>query len=389
MGIKLYIRVSIIINLATVITNLLSAIPWLGKSLVEFVWGGLCRIGTTEELNKYINLNIFIIIILLFAGISYKYEKIIGYIFSYFIKYVKKSINMRESAEELIFNYSTISNMSSSQRLEAGNFIYPYLVGLIEGDGWFSVSKKGKYIIYEFGIELSIRDVQLIYKIKEILSVGTVLFRNRHKRIDEKIKRENISDNIVSDKNMVIYRIRNKSHLREIIIPIFDKYSFLTNKQYDYIRFRTLLLSNVIYSKELTDYTRPTLPINTIEFILNTFYFPAWLVGFIEAESSFSIYKPISSSSFIASFELTQTNGEIILLAIKKFLKLVPNVGKDKTNNYKIKVSSVRGIENIVKFMSKAPLKLLGYKKIQYIIWLNKLKSISRYCNKINIPLHY
>jgi hypothetical protein len=27
--------------LATVITNLLSAIPWLGKSLVEFVWGGL------------------------------------------------------------------------------------------------------------------------------------------------------------------------------------------------------------------------------------------------------------------------------------------------------------------------------------------------------------
>jgi len=47
---------------------------------------------------------------------------------------------------------------------------------------------------------------------------------------------------------------------------------------------------------------------------------------------------------------------------------LVPNVGKDKTNNYKIKVSSVRGIENIVKFMSKAPLKLLGYKKIQYII---------------------
>jgi ubiquinol-cytochrome c reductase cytochrome b subunit len=25
---------------ATVITNLLSAIPWLGKDLVEFIWGG-------------------------------------------------------------------------------------------------------------------------------------------------------------------------------------------------------------------------------------------------------------------------------------------------------------------------------------------------------------
>jgi ubiquinol-cytochrome c reductase cytochrome b subunit len=25
---------------ATVITNLLSAIPWIGRDLVEFVWGG-------------------------------------------------------------------------------------------------------------------------------------------------------------------------------------------------------------------------------------------------------------------------------------------------------------------------------------------------------------
>jgi quinol-cytochrome oxidoreductase complex cytochrome b subunit len=25
---------------ATVITNLLSAIPWIGKELVEFIWGG-------------------------------------------------------------------------------------------------------------------------------------------------------------------------------------------------------------------------------------------------------------------------------------------------------------------------------------------------------------
>jgi ubiquinol-cytochrome c reductase cytochrome b subunit len=39
---------------ATVITNLLSAIPWLGKSLVEFVWGGF-MLWTNEEHN----INIF------------------------------------------------------------------------------------------------------------------------------------------------------------------------------------------------------------------------------------------------------------------------------------------------------------------------------------------
>jgi hypothetical protein len=88
----------------------------------------------------------------------------------------------------------------------------------------------------------------------------------------------------------------------------------------------------------------------------------------MEAESSFNIYKPLSSSSYIASFEITQTNGQIIILAIKKFLSLTQNICVDKTNNYKIKVSSVRAIENIIKFMAKAPVKLLGYKKLQYNI---------------------
>jgi len=393
--------------LATVITNLLSAIPWLGKSLVEFVWGGLCMLGITEEPNKNIKINVFIIIILLFAGISCKIINFIEYVFTCYIKYVKMSINVRQSAEILIYKYLTLlrinifhrnisnmsisnknlSNISISQRLESGNFIYPYLVGLIEGDGWFSVSKKGKYIIYELGIELSIRDVQLVYKIKELLGVGTILFRYK-----ERVKKENFKNiNILSkqDKNMVIYRIRNKSHLIENIIPIFDKYPFLTNKQYDYIRFRTLLLSNVIYSDELNNYIKPNIPINTIESIINVSYFPAWLVGFIEAESSFCIYKPLSSSSYIASFEISQTNGEVILLAIKKYLRLIPNVIVGKTNNYSIKVSSIRGIENIIKFMSKAPLKLMGYKKLQYIIWLKKLKQIPRYNNKINIPSKY
>jgi hypothetical protein len=51
-------------------------------------------------------------------------------------------------------------------------------------------------------------------------------------------------------------------------------------------------------------------------------------------------------------------------------LKFNPNVHKDKTNNYRIKVSGIRGVSNIIKFMSKAPIKLIGLKKLQYIIWL-------------------
>jgi Cytochrome b/b6/petB/LAGLIDADG endonuclease len=376
---------------ATVITNLLSAIPWLGKSLVEFVWGGLFKMWTIEEHNIYYINIIYIIIILFFAGISCMCGYFIEYVFSYYIKYVKKSIMLRQSAEVQKLEYS--KNLSTFQRLEPGNFIYPYLVGLIEGDGWFSISKKGKYLVFEFGIELSIRDVQLIYKIKNLLSVGTVFFRKIE--LNKELNDITGINEIVLDskkknkRENVIFRIRNKSHLKEIIIPIFDKYPFLTNKQYDFLRFRTTLLSNIIYSKDLLPYTRSDNPINRVESILNVSYFIPWLIGFIEAESSFSVYKSAKSSSNIASFEITQTKGKFIILAIKKYLNLVPNVTVDITENYKIKVSSVRGIENIIKFMDRAPIKLLGYKKLQYKIFLKKLRKIPRYYKKINIPSGY
>jgi quinol-cytochrome oxidoreductase complex cytochrome b subunit len=37
--------------LATVITNLLSAIPWIGRDLVEFVWGGFSVITAAYDNN--------------------------------------------------------------------------------------------------------------------------------------------------------------------------------------------------------------------------------------------------------------------------------------------------------------------------------------------------
>jgi len=149
-------------------------------------------------------------------------------------------------------------NLKASQRLNTGDLIYPYLVGLFEADGWFSLSKKGKYLTYELGIELSIRDIQLIYRIKDILGVGTVHFRRNKDRAET-----------------VFFRIRNKNHLMDIIIPIFDKYPFISNKQYDYLRFKQALLSNLVYSKDLMQYTRNDITLNSVETIVNLDYFPA------------------------------------------------------------------------------------------------------------------
>lgn len=146
----------------------MSAIPWVGQDIVEFLWGGLY----TDE-PQYGNV---LLKILLDAGIS----PILG--FAYDLLYliilligVKIVMTRGKSA-----GVRSIHTSEASQRLYAGDFTYAYLVGLFEGDGYFTITKKGKYLTYELGIELSIKDVQLIYKIKDILGIGIVSFRKRN-----------------------------------------------------------------------------------------------------------------------------------------------------------------------------------------------------------------
>lgn len=338
----------------------MSAIPWIGQDIVEFLWGGLYLL-IEEPYNNNV-----VLIILLIAGISLILEVIYAFTFNVYLG-VKKITTKGESA-----GVRSISTFEASQRLNAENLTYAYLVGLVEGDGWFSISKNGNYLIYEFGIELSIRDVQLIYKIKEILGVGFIIFRKSRNRPET-----------------VFLRVRNKSHLINYILPIFNKYSMFSNKQYDYIRFKNALLSNIKYNEFLPEYIRPIEPINSIESILKSSYFPAWLIGFMEAEGCFSIYKPIIDPSLIASFDISQTNGHILILSISKYLSLTTKVTQDKTNNSRLKVSNVRSIENIIKFIQKAPVKFLGYKKLQYLLWLKQLRTIPRYTKRFNIPDKY
>jgi hypothetical protein len=161
-----------------------------------------------------------------------------------------------------------------------------------------------------------------------------------------------------------------------------------SNKQYDYLRFRNALLSNIIYSTDLPLYNRPNNLLIDVTSIINSFYFPAWLVGFIEAEGCFSIYKQ-NNLYPVASFDISQTEGEVILSAIKIYLSVTTSIYTDKFNNSKLKVSSVRSIENVIKFIDKAPVKLLGYKKLQYLLFLKQLRTIERYSTKIKIPSKY
>ena len=218
---------------------------------------------------------------------------------------------------------------------------------------------------------MGIRDIQLLYKIKKILGVGTIdiIVRNNQK--------------------LVLYRIRNKTHLKLIVLPIFNKYPMFSNKQYDYLMFKELLLNEV---KVFTDLNKYVIPLPKT--ILNKDYFKPWLIGFIEAKGNFNIY--MEGNSKIATFDISQTNGSILIEAIKTELSLTPNCreGKDEgeaseTNYFNLKVSSIRAVENIIKYIQNAPLQLKGYKRLQYLLWLKELRTIPRYANKFNIPNKY
>lgn len=289
-------------------------------------------------------------------------------LFLMLIIYVKIAMTRGKSA-----GVRSVHTTKASQRLHAGDLVYAYIVGLFEGDGYFSISKKGEYLTYELGIELSIKDVQLIYKIKKLLGVGLVSFRNRN------------------GIEMVAIKIRNKSHLKEFIIPIFDKYPMFSCKQHDYIRFKSALTCNIIYSKDLPQYFRyKNESINSIDSIINAPYFSAWLIGFIEAEGCFSIYKLEKNKDFlVASFDIAQKKEETLIVAIRKYLSFSTTVFKDKYSSFKLKASGVRSIGNMVKFIDKAPVKLLGNKRLQYLLWIKQLRKIPRYSEKIKIPLNY
>lgn len=51
----------------------------------------------------------------------------------------------------------------------------------------------------------------------------------------------------------VSLRIINKSHLIDLILPIFDKYPMLSYKQYDYLRFKAALLSGITHHVDLPE----------------------------------------------------------------------------------------------------------------------------------------
>ena len=107
-----------------------------------------------------------------------------------------------------------------------------WIVGFVDGEGCFHVSinphkdmKTGYQILPEFTVVQHERDIKVLYALKQYFSCGVV----RVNRKDE-------------TSTKMAYRVRDKTHLLNKIVPFFMAHPLKTQKQIDFMKFRYVLL---------------------------------------------------------------------------------------------------------------------------------------------------
>lgn len=357
-------------------------------------WKTLYNIYIIYLLKYYVNIIIINIV---------KMFNIIGSYASIIYNIIFQRLNVTK------LNYLVIYHKASTIKLNKSYFnIEEWLVGITDGNGTFNINTNiiNNKIIFTFIISLTLKNAQLLYKIKSYLGVGNITY--------------NKNNNIVS------YLIKDKKQLIDIIIPIFDKYPLLTTKRFNYLKFKkVLLISNIklnlinklllinniksttppinyisdvwninnfslfIFNKyvlkPLSDYSLQEFIniINNLYPLYNNIITKSWLIGFIETEGSFYILKNNNNPiRYVHGFELSIKLDYIVLYSIIKILNMNLNISiytsvkskgiiKLKNNNMIIDILNSNTIEFIINYFRFSNYKsvFLGIKSFEYRIW--------------------
>ena len=135
--------------------------------------------------------------------------------FAWVKNFTHQRLNVEHPSNLASANTNNITTLSLNQNKE---LFYQWLVGFTDGEGTFSIAyHNGKWSL-TFKLSQHEYNKRLLYFIKSQLGVGHI-----HKEPNTK---------------MVSYRLTDRKKLAEIIFPIFDKYSLLTSKYFNYLKFK-------------------------------------------------------------------------------------------------------------------------------------------------------
>lgn len=320
------------------------------------------------------------------------------------ITYVKMSIARRQSAWVDNKHYSTHQRLNKEYLKNNKDWFEQWLVGMVDGDGCFSIyHQNGKWSLI-FKIALSRYNLRALYFIKNQLGVGRVTKDNSKGQIF----------------------IRDRKTLEKIIFPIFDKYPLLTSKYFNYEKLKQAFF--ILEDKSLTrdqknqklfelknksipslspplrggekegreSYISPgwnNINLNDINDVSGIITKP-WLVGFIEAEGSFYLTSK-DSTRIVHGFGLTQKLDRIVLEGIKLILHIPTSIRyKSNHNHYILDTTNSRAIENIIEYFHNT---MKGMKSLEFRIWVRsynkykgdyeKLSNVRDILRKINTRL--
>lgn len=251
-----------------------------------------------------------------------------------------------------------------SQTTKPQDTFNKWFVGVVDGDGTFHFSKTRKNVwVFYFKVGQSNYNLRLLYFIKKILNVGSV----------------NVSN---SKDNCAEFRIRDRKKIIEVILPIFDKYTLLTSKEFNYITFReailvyentdlsfeekdkklTYLKSRIIpcnfVSSAWGNYTSLNLTIDKAQSVISK----DWIIGFTEAEGSFFLLKK-GPQRIVHVFEITQKLDKIVLDAISIIVCM--KVYEKKTY-YTCVTTNRKSVGEVISYFHNT---MKGIKSVEYRIW--------------------
>jgi hypothetical protein len=307
---------------ATVITNLMSAIPWVGQDIVELK-------EITEIYSEAIYLSSLPII-----GTVHKNA-------------LKKGKNN--------------SRLENQEYLNIPSSFLAFFAGLVDGDGYIQITKTTKgFITMKLVISLHLEDLSTLEYINSVLKVGKL-----------NIYRDNRSPTC----KLVI----NRTDLQEIVFPLFlyNNIFFLTETRTNQFNLAMHILKNDIrtYDKISSIENVPAsfeLPKTPSDYT-NLLFFRNWIVGFAMSEGSFFV-----KTNNDGCFQLKQRIHINLFEAFKLVFDTNRKIETEKGLYNQFGVSSKSDIQKVIDFFSFSGLHpLVGRRLIEYLTWVDALKGRS------------
>lgn len=217
-------------------------------------------------------------------------------------------------------------------------------MGLVDGNGCFSVCECGNYYKLQFGISQALYNIRILYYIKSNLGYGSVT-KNKNKGVAD-------------------FRITDRKVLAKIIFPIFDTFLLRTSQYFHYLLFKKayviledLQLTTEDKAKLIESLLQEPLPVdngspslNDLDPLLSSYeenslvITDIWLSGFVEAKGCFGITQ--DRECFNIEFFLVKKLDRKLLELIRRILHIPGKVVKNRNYNV-LKTKNKRALYNI------------------------------------------